>query len=433
MKAAAAAPTNSTTVVGKDSTTPTPKEPVLESPPTEEGQAESSAEEDSQTKASLPAKKKSNTVTAASSSAESPMKKKKRHNRAALDSDQEASPPSRSARKKLRDDKKSRGVANDQDEYEDSDGSSDKAKSPARKKKQRGPAKKKKSPSTPSTEVAEHNSSGSESEGSQCSPTEAVHIASCTAAAKEAVNDIRPHTKGREPFLYWSKDGKDAAERLLRRTKTLRRMASHMADGAFIRRYAKLIRDEATKEMNAQIRNLRELFLCNKYPDTQLVMNCLQAECKNGDMCLAPAMTKEFNTVDELMSIITSNEMYQYPALYDSFCRALEKGKLRETERCQPQPLQNMLTIAHEAHFRCEVASCMERQSYRHGLGVHSNADRDCQFKQQCILVEEDRTNNGAKAWKIRKAAIAKTGEEEKGSDSEDGGGGGVELDSRFY
>ena len=268
------------------------------------------------------------------------------------------------------------------------------------------------------------------------SPQDAVEVAAIICATKHAVNDIEPHEDKIPPFMYWKKDGRDCARRLFKRSKTLRRMANHHKDPKhYPHKYAKLVRNTANAEMNAQIRNLRELYICNQFPEFQLVKNCLTADQKNGPLMLSPGMSVVFKDVEELMTRLASNNMYTSEALYDTFCRGIESGKLRDVPIRRPTPLQTMTTIAHEAHFRWEISECMTRQGFRWGLGPANVEQREKGFQEMCERVAEDRQNNADTAWTKRLQSLGPEDRDsnDSSSDDEQDSKKGVTVNSKFY
>jgi hypothetical protein len=268
------------------------------------------------------------------------------------------------------------------------------------------------------------------------SPQDAVEVAAIICATKHAVNDIEPHEDKIPPFMYWKKDGRDCARRLFKRSKTLRRMANHHKDPKhYPHKYAKLVRQTANAEMNAQIRNLRELYICNQFPEFQLVKNSLTGDQKNGPLMLSPGMSVVFKDVEELMTRLASNNMYTSEALYDKFCRGIESGKLRDVPIRRPTPLQTMTTIAHEAHFRWEISECMTRQGFRWGLGPANVEQREKGFQEMCERVAEDRQNNADTAWTKRLQSLGPEDRDsnDSSSDDEQDSKKGVTVDSKFY
>jgi hypothetical protein len=268
------------------------------------------------------------------------------------------------------------------------------------------------------------------------SPEDQVEIAAIVCAAKHAVNDIAPHEPELPPFMYWKKEGRDCARRLFKRSKVLRRMANHHQDPKhYPQKYAALVRKHANAEMNAQIRNIRESYLCNQFPEFQLVKNCLTADQNAGDMSLSPSMALDFDNVEELRLRLASNNMYTSEPLYSTFCRGIEVGKLRGTPTRRATPLQSMLTIAHEAHFRWELTECMTKQGFRWGLGPANVELREKGFEEMCARVAEDRANNADTAWELRNAQIKPKHKDDDDSSSDDDPESkkGVIVDSKYY
>jgi hypothetical protein len=234
--------------------------------------------------------------------------------------------------------------------------------------------------------------------------------------------------------MYWKKEGRDCARRLFKRSKILRRMANHHKDPKhYPHKYASLVRKHANEEINAQIRILRELFLCNQFPEFQLVKNCLNADKNAGPLTLSPSMALVFKDVTELMVRLASSKMYTCPTLYSTICRGIESGKLRQCPTRRPTPLQSMCTIAHEAHFRCEIVECMTMQGFRWGLGPANVEQRELGFEEQCERVAEDRENNADIAWEQRLAMLGPQINDEESSDDDPETKKGVTVDSKYY
>jgi hypothetical protein len=253
-----------------------------------------------------------------------------------------------------------------------------------------------------------------------------------TVTAKLAVNDIGPHDPPKVPFLYWASEGNDCARRLFARYPSLQRLASLHPKDVLMKRYSRAIKDAALNEKNAQIRLVRELFVCNDFPEFQLVQNVMASDEHNGPMQLVPALQECFKDVAQLRAYILGSKMYLQFPLYELWSKALESGKLRNQDERNATPLPDMLTIAHEAHFRCIVAWTISRQSYRQGLGVKAANQRTAEFQATCEAVAKDREKHADGAWQTRADMLGDEAENGSGSDGE-GMVGGVTFDSRFY
>ena len=149
---------------------------------------------------------------------------------------------------------------------------------------------------------------------------------------------------------------------------------------------------------------------------------------------LSPSMAKVFKDVPELRERLGSNKMYQCAPLYSMICRGIESGKLRACPVRRPTPLQAMCTIAHEAHFRCEIVECMTMQGFRWGLGPANVGQRELGFEEMCETVAEDRENNADVAWSKRLAELGpQINDENESSDDDPDSKKGVTVDQKYY
>ena len=70
---------------------------------------------------------------------------------------------------------------------------------------------------------------------------------------------------------------------------------------------------------------------------------------------ISSTLSSEFATIKDLRNAIASPKMYEYPKLLDLFCAGLECGRVRGTKRVSITPIEELITVAHEAHFRLEL------------------------------------------------------------------------------
>jgi hypothetical protein len=200
-----------------------------------------------------------------------------------------------------------------------------------------------------------------------------------------------------------------------------------------INKYAKLVRNAANEEKNSQLRLFREVFVSNTYPEYQIAKNVIQADEHCGDMKLSPAMEPFFESIQDLQDCLMSSELYTCAPLYDILSSGFEDGKMRGMSRRGPTPLPDLLTIAHEAHFRCELFAVLKRQSYRHGMSQEAGNKRAEVYKYQVALVEKDRRLHGVDAWATRQKNLGNV--DAANSEDEDAPElhGAVTLNSKFY
>jgi hypothetical protein len=120
--------------------------------------------------------------------------------------------------------------------------------------------------------------------------------------------------------------------------------------------------------------------------------------------------------------------MYTYPKLFDLFCAGLESGRLRGTSQVGISPIENLVTLSHEAHFRLELWFSLTAQSFRHDNAKAASEERKNKHQDFCAFVARDRRNKAAETFNHRSTNMAKhEGGSESNSDSEDG------VNSEFY
>ena len=97
-----------------------------------------------------------------------------------------------------------------------------------------------------------------------------------------------------------------------------------------------------------------------------------------------------------------------------------------------PTPLRELITVAHEAHFRSEIWLALKHKRYRHQVTITWAHERRAIWLEFCKLVKEDRDNNEALASKTRLEEIEGDGAE-TGDESSDGDNIPDAVDSSFY
>jgi hypothetical protein len=119
------------------------------------------------------------------------------------------------------------------------------------------------------------------------------------------------------------------------------------------------------------------------------------------------AWSKCVENVQELRNAIASASMYAHPALFDLFCAGLETGRLRSTKKIMDMaPIEQLITVAHEAHFRLELWYSLRGSNYtRHDTSKKNIAERPSKFAEFCCYVNADRHDNATVAFKQRTAA----------------------------
>jgi|TARA_B110000971_G_scaffold204873_1_gene226784 hypothetical protein len=114
----------------------------------------------------------------------------------------------------------------------------------------------------------------------------------------------------------------------------------------------------------------------------------------------------DLSPTERVRKAILSADMYTFPGLYDRWTEGFESGLIRGTRMRvnMPTPIPQLLTAAHEAHFRCEVYLCLSRRGYSHPTGQEEAGVRKKLWKKMCALVASDRKNNAVAAHTDRLA-----------------------------
>jgi hypothetical protein len=86
------------------------------------------------------------------------------------------------------------------------------------------------------------------------------------------------------------------------------------------------------------------------------------------DIRISSGLSSEFDTtsIQDLRNAIASPSMYTHSALFDLFCAGLESGRLRSTKKMDMSPIEEVITVAHEAHFRLELWYCLRGLNHSH-------------------------------------------------------------------
>jgi hypothetical protein len=213
---------------------------------------------------------------------------------------------------------------------------------------------------------------------------------------------------------------------LLKRAPALQVLADKYPKGAFARTYAAYVRQNSNNERSMQKRQLRLIFT---EPDSNFSMIRIStAQAPDPVIKISTALSVDFDSVQELRAAIASGSMYAHPALFDLFCAGLESGRFRSTKKITNiAPIEDLITVAHEAHFRLELWYSLRGLNYsRHDSSKHNIAERHEKFGEFCRYVIADRHDNATAAFQKRTAGEPPVVDEAASSSDEDDG---VETD----
>ncbi len=216
-------------------------------------------------------------------------------------------------------------------------------------------------------------------------------IALIQHAVRDATYAISPSSERLRPFMYWNADKKTAcAKMLIKRTTSLQLVAENYPRNAFARLYAKVTGKATNNERSTQIRQLKLVFVDDKSPF------CMISDYKMGgtsnatiqkEMRISSSLRDEFDTIDDLRDALIAGSMYKYPLLFDLFCGGLESGKVCGIPKMDVSPIEDIINVAHKAHFRLELWYAMVNLAYRHEPSKVQRTSRHEKHTTLCALV----------------------------------------------
>ena len=251
-------------------------------------------------------------------------------------------------------------------------------------------------------------------------------------AVREGIYSIRPTPYKRiKPFMYWNpKKPTSCIKMLLKRAPGMQALADNMRRNEFARLYSKTVRTVANNERSAQIRQLKMMYLTHS--DYSLVLNYeigTSTECPSmdenafKDLKISPTLSSEFASIKDIRQALFSPRMYAYPKLFDLFCAGLESGRLRGSNQMSISPIEQLITVPYEAHFRLELWYALAHTRYSHTIAKQYVSDRFEKHAEFCQFVAQDRRENGTAAFKLRNSTVSNVNDDDKDSstDSDDG------------
>ena len=211
------------------------------------------------------------------------------------------------------------------------------------------------------------------------------------AEARNAVFDCAPPTYGqrvRRQHLYWAKTPKyHCAFNLILRTQRLQEFAvQYKSKLNLANLIAKLVVSASRGARNKHIYQLKKLFFSHASPH-KIAEHVLEGETTNADgeiqeMKLAPKFTLHMDSITEMKALLKSSDLHADPVVYPHFVSAFQAGKMTNMPK-QPKTvaLADMLSVTYEAHFRCELWYCLNKQ----GLTAAFDLLFSCLFISCCL------------------------------------------------
>jgi hypothetical protein len=123
--------------------------------------------------------------------------------------------------------------------------------------------------------------------------------------------------------------------------------------------------------------------------------------------------------------------MYQDQVLFNIFCLGLESGNFRQNRQRPYTPLNDLITKAHEAHFRVELYLALTKKSFRHHNTTSASSERVRLFNLAINSVREGREKYMQKAVETRMKNRTQTqiADSERDHEQEIGSDDNVDID----
>ena len=224
---------------------------------------------------------------------------------------------------------------------------------------------------------------------------------------RQAIHNFSPSSQYKKPVMYWSTKVSTAAAHMLveRHAHEIPNLLQRYGgQTALEMRFGKKLRFLANNERAIQTRQIKSTFLSKQNPETRLAENLLETELDLDDTTpiRIHSNISHIKSTAQLQELLVSPKMYQDQILFDIFCLGLESGNFRQSRKRPYTPLNDLITKAHEAHFRVELYLAISKKSFRHH-NVHSaSAERVRLFNITIIAVREGRQKYLKKAGETR-------------------------------
>ena len=120
-----------------------------------------------------------------------------------------------------------------------------------------------------------------------------------------------------------------------------------------------------------------------------------------------PELVGTYDSVDDLQSALYSDSLYTNPVVYDFLCSGIESGNFKNTKPRSQVTISEMITPAHEAHFRAELWYALPHVAFRHSISNTHAKERQKKWAEFLPLVFQDRLQHEEEAHATRSLNIA--------------------------
>ncbi len=188
---------------------------------------------------------------------------------------------------------------------------------------------------------------------------------------RQAIHNFSPATKYKKTVMCWSPKIKTAAAHLLieRHSDEISNLIQRYGGRITLEiRFADKLRSLANNERAIQTRQIKSTYLSKQNPEYRLAENVIEQEL---DLDQTQPIRIHKNNIGHIKSIgalrelLLSPKMYQDQVIFNIFCLGLESGNFRQNRHRPYTPLNELITKAHEAHFRVELYLALSKKSFR--------------------------------------------------------------------
>ena len=99
-------------------------------------------------------------------------------------------------------------------------------------------------------------------------------------------------------------------------------------------------------------------------------------------MKVHPNLKPTVKNVEHLRDLLLSDSMYLCQPQYNCIAGGLETGKIKGMKKSGRAPLESLVTLSYEAHFRLELTLALGSQGYRHQYNTTAISARAKSFER---------------------------------------------------
>jgi hypothetical protein len=221
---------------------------------------------------------------------------------------------------------------------------------------------------------------------------------------RQAIHNFSPVTKYKKTIMCWSPKIKTAAAHMLieRHYDEISNMIERYGGKiALENRFKDQLRFLANNERAIQTRQIKSTFLSKQNPECRLAENVIEQELdldQTQPIRIHKNNIGHIKSISALRDLLLSPKMYQDQVLFNIFCMGLESGNFRQNRQRPYTPLNDLITKAHEAHFRVELYLALSKKSFRHHNTTSASTERVRIFNIAINSVREGREKYMMKA-----------------------------------